>query len=191
MPPPRATLQPMFPPVKIVSGGLEIREYGPQDTDQVTGFLTAGDRTALPPGAPHDTGDVPDWLAQGVHRHRLGGGGVHLLILTEHTGQILGSIGLRDADWDAGTTELGYGIHTAHRGRGHATEAARAVGRWALTDGGMRRVQLRARVDNLASLRVAEKAGYHREGTLRHAEWDAGQAHDLAVFSLISTDLDT
>ena len=64
----------MFPPVKIVSGGLEIREYGPQDTDQVTDFLTTGDRSALPPGAPHDTGDVPDWLAQGVHRHRLSGG---------------------------------------------------------------------------------------------------------------------
>jgi RimJ/RimL family protein N-acetyltransferase len=52
----------------------------------------------------------------------------------------------------------------------------------------MRRVRLHARLDNEASLRVAEKAGYHREGTLRRAERDGADAYDLAVFSMSATD---
>ena len=111
--------------------------------------------------------------------------------MEQTTGKIVGSIGLRDADWEAGRTEIGYGMHTSQRGRGYATEAARAVGRWALTDGGMRRVQLRSRVDNVASLRVAEKAGYQREGTLRMAEQEGCEAHDLAVFSMIAPEATT
>jgi RimJ/RimL family protein N-acetyltransferase len=110
-------------------------------------------------------------------------------MVEEASGDIVGSIGLRDTDWEAGRTEIGYGVRADRWGQGHATVAARAVGRWALTERGMRRVQLCARVDNVASLRVAEKAGYQREGTLRLAIWEDGEAHDLAVFSMIATDL--
>jgi RimJ/RimL family protein N-acetyltransferase len=177
----------MFPPVKIISGGLEIREFGPQDAAPVAAFVAAGDRTALPPGSPGAVADVDGWLTDKVHQRRLDGEGVHLAIVERTTGKIVGSIGLRDTDWEAGRTEIGYGIHTSQRGRGYATEAARAVGRWALIDGGIRRVQLHSRVDNVASLRVAEKAGYQREGTLRIAEREGCEAHDLAVFSMIAT----
>jgi RimJ/RimL family protein N-acetyltransferase len=181
----------MFPSVKIVSGGLEIREFGPADGAQVSAFVAAGDRTALPPGAPETVADVEGWLSGTVHERRLGGGGVHLVIVTLHDGEIVGSTGLRDTDWEGGRCEIGYGVRADRRGRGYASDAAGAVGRWALTEGGMRRVQLHARVDNIASLRVAEKAGYHREGTLRLADWDDGEAHDLAVFSMIATDLES
>ncbi|SCF12243.1 Protein N-acetyltransferase, RimJ/RimL family [Micromonospora coriariae] len=174
----------MFPPVKIISGGLEIREFGPQDVASVAAFVAAGDRTALPPGFPEAVADVEGWLADTVHQRRLSGEGVHLVILERATGEIVGSTGLRDTDWEAGRTEIGYGIHSSQRGRGFATEAAGAVGRWALADGGMRRVQLHCRVDNMASLRVAEKAGYQRETTLRMAEQDGREAHELAVFAM-------
>ncbi|MFI5841217.1 GNAT family N-acetyltransferase [Catenuloplanes sp. NPDC051500] len=179
----------MFPPVKITSGGSEIREFGPQDAAQVTAFLAAGDRTALPPGGPATTADVDHWLADTVHRRRLDGDGVHLAIVDTVSGDIVGSTGLRDTDWAAGSSEIGYGVRTDRRGRGHATEAAGAVARWALTAGGLRRIVLHARADNAASLRVAAKAGFHREGTLRLADWDGETAHDLAAFSMIATDL--
>jgi RimJ/RimL family protein N-acetyltransferase len=179
----------MFPPVRIVSAELEIREFGSQDEDQVTAFLAAGDRTALPPVCPATADEVAGWLAETVHQHRLDGRGVHLVMVESHSGEIVGSIGLRDAD--AGSCEIGYGVRAGWRGRGYATEAARAVSRWALIEGGMRRVQLHARVDNVASLRAAERAGFQREGTLRKAEWEDGEAHDLAVFSMIVTDLES
>ncbi|MEU4471463.1 GNAT family N-acetyltransferase [Micromonospora sp. NPDC023888] len=180
----------MFAPVKIISGGLEIREFGPQDAAQVAAFVAADDRTALPPGAPQTVAEVDEWLT-GTVRRRLDGDGVLLALLDAASGEIVGSIGLRDIDWRAGRGEIGYGVRASRRGRGYAATAARVVGRWALTDGGMRRVQLRSRVDNIASLRVAEKAGYQREGTLRMADWDGEKTHDLAVFSMISTDVGT
>ncbi|MGX6604743.1 GNAT family N-acetyltransferase [Micromonosporaceae bacterium Da 78-11] len=181
----------MFPPVQIVSGGLEIREFGPQDAALVTAFVAADDRTALPPGFPSAVAEVVGWLADGVHRRRLSGDGAHLAIVERSTGRIVGSAGLRETDWAAGRTEIGYGIQVAERGRGHATEAARAVGRWALTEGGMRRVELHSRVDNPASVRVAEKAGYRLVSTERIAEQDGCAAHDLSLFAMITSDLRT
>ncbi|MEU4621851.1 GNAT family protein [Actinoplanes sp. NPDC023801] len=180
----------MFPPAKIVTGSLELREFGPQDETPIAAFLAAGDRTALPPVCPATAAELPGWLAETVHRHRLDGGGVHLVMLESSTGEIVGSIGLRDTDWEAGSCEIGYMVRADRRGRGYATEAARAVGCWALTEGGMRRVQLHARTGNVASLRAAEKAGFQHEGTLRMAEWEDEAAHDLAVLSMIVTDLE-
>jgi RimJ/RimL family protein N-acetyltransferase len=181
----------MFPPVQILSGGLEIREFESRDAVQVAALVATGDRTALPPGSPESAAGVEEWLAKTVHQRRLDGEGVHLVMIDRAAGEIVGSTGLRDVNWEAGSTEIGYGVRADRRGRGHATEAARAVGRWALTDGGLRRIQLQARLDNIASIRAAERAGYHREGTLRLAEWDGEAAHDLAVFSMIATDLET
>jgi RimJ/RimL family protein N-acetyltransferase len=52
----------------------------------------------------------------------------------------------------------------------------------------MQRIQLSAVTGNLASLRVAEKAGFRREGTLRRAQLEDDGLHDLAVFSLLDDD---
>jgi RimJ/RimL family protein N-acetyltransferase len=63
----------------------------------------------------------------------------------------------------------------------------RLISRWAIEDAGAERVQLRADVRNAASLRVAEKAGFTREGTLRSAAFDQRQDRriDYAVYSLL------
>ena len=51
-------------------------------------------------------------------------------------------------------------------------------------------MQLRADVLNAASLRVAEKAGFTREGTLRASGFNDRQSRrvDYAVFSLLPAD---
>ena len=64
-----------------------------------------------------------------------------------------------------------------------AVRALVAAGaRWALTEGGMQRIQLCAVTGNLPSLRVAEKAGFQREGILRRAQLEDDGLHDLVVF---------
>jgi RimJ/RimL family protein N-acetyltransferase len=61
---------------------------------------------------------------------------------------------------------------------------------WALRGAGAQRVQLRADVLNTPSLRVAEKAGFTREGTLRASGFNEreGRRVDYAVFSLVQDD---
>lgn len=167
---------------------LELREFGPEDAAAVKTVIEAGDRTSLPPGAPSRLSEVGGWLADGVHRHRREGGGVHLIMLERSSGDLVGSISLFRADWEARSSEVGYGVRPDRRGRGYASEAVAALARWALADGGMQRIQLCAVTGNLASLRVAEKAGFRREGTLRRAQLEDDGLHDLAVFSLLDDD---
>jgi RimJ/RimL family protein N-acetyltransferase len=179
-----------FPSPAIRSERLDLREYGPDDAGLVLGLLTdRAEPEALPPGAPSDPGDVTGWLADGVHRSRREGTGVHLMMLDRVAGRIVGSIGLFHADWEVRSVEIGYGVSGAERGKGYASEALGAVARWALTEGGIQRAWLTANTDNVASVRVAEKAGFRREGTLRRAGLEDDGLHDQAVFSLLDDEL--
>ncbi len=154
------------------------------------GLLASGrDGEALPPGAPSDPDEVAGWLADGVHRPRREGTGVHLMMLDRAAGRLVGSIGLFHADWEVRSAEIGYGVRGDERGNGYASEALGAVAGWALTDGGVQRAWLTANTDNVASIRVAEKAGFRREGTLRRAGLEDDGLHDLAVFSLLDDEL--
>ncbi len=110
------------------------------------------------------------------------------MMLERSSGELVGSISLFKTDWEARSSEVGYGVRLGLRGRGYATEAVSAVALWALAQGGMQRIALSAVTGNLPSLRVAEKAGFQREGTLRRAQLEEDGLHDLAVFSLLDDD---
>ena len=178
-----------FPSPVIRSARLELREYGAGDAGLVRGLLAAGAAEALPPGAPSDPADVAGWLADGVLRLRREGTGVHLMMLDRAADRIVGSIGLFHADWEVRSAEIGYGVRADERGKGYASEALAAVARWALTEGGIQRAWLTANTDNVASVRVAEKAGFLREGTLRRAGLEDDGLHDQALFSLLDDEV--
>ncbi|MBE1532720.1 GNAT family N-acetyltransferase [Actinomadura algeriensis] len=84
-------------------------------------------------------------------------------IVERETGLVIGSIGLF---WPAadGAVEFGYGVVPSRRGRGHATEAARAVVAFALAEPDVRTVRAGVEPSNAASVRVLEKAGLRRVG---------------------------
>ena len=58
-----------------------------------------------------------------------------------------------------------------------------------LRDQGVERLELRAATGNLASQRVAEKAGFTREGVLRNAGYVNDGRVDMVVYSLVRGDL--
>jgi RimJ/RimL family protein N-acetyltransferase len=179
-----------FPSPVIRSARLELREYGAGDAGLVLGLLSSGgEPEALPPGAPSDPAEVPAWLADGATRGRREGTSLHLMMFDTANDRIVGSIGLFHADWEVRSVEIGYGVRGDERGNGYATEALAAVARWALTGGGVQRAWLTANTDNVASVRVAEKAGFHREGTLRRTGLEDDGLHDQALFSLLDDDL--
>jgi RimJ/RimL family protein N-acetyltransferase len=178
-----------FPSPVIRSARLDLRAYGAGDAGLVRGLLADAELEALPPGAPSDADEVAGWLADGAHWAQRDGTGVHLMMLDRAAGQIVGSIGLFHVDWVVRSAEIGYGVRSDQRGQGYASEALGALARWALTEGGIQRAWLTANTDNVASIRVAEKAGFRREGTLRRAGLEDDGLHDLAVFSLLDDDL--
>jgi len=76
-------------------------------------------------------------------------------------------LGVMDLRLQEHRVEIGYALARDAWGQGFATEAARALVEWALTQPGIYRVWAVCDVDNRASARVLEKAGLLREGLLR------------------------
>jgi len=91
---------------------------------------------------------------------------------------------------DALRGSIGYWLLPEARGKGLATRAVRLLSRWALRDLALARVGLVAEPWNCQSQRVAERAGFQREGILRsYAEID-GRRVDYVSFSLLPGDLE-
>lgn len=178
----------MFDPrVRVVTERLVLRPFTPADADRVRAVVRSGARF-LPPGAPGHVAAVPQWLGHGVHELARSGQGVHLAMTDPEAG-IVGAISLFKTAWGAGTTEVGYGVHPLYRGRGFATEALRGLAEWVFGTTGLRRIDLTAALDNLPSLRVAQKAGFTWEGVLRAAVLEEdGRPHDLVIFGLLRGD---
>ncbi len=84
---------------------------------------------------------------------------------------------------------IGYWIAQDRQGQGIATRAVTLLCEWALTNGGLKRIEALMDPLNLASRRVAEKAGFSAEGQLRaYLELD-DRYTDALVYSLLDTDL--
>jgi len=69
-----------------------------------------------------------------------------------------------------GAAEIGYSVFAEHRGRGYATEAARAMMAWAHAAHGVRHFISGVAPDNAPSLRVIEKLGFAPTGQVVDGE---------------------
>ncbi|TVU45796.1 hypothetical protein EJB05_05298, partial [Eragrostis curvula] len=84
---------------------------------------------------------------------------------------------------------VGYRVAREHWGRGVATRAVTAAAdavfaAWPW----LRRLEAVADVENPASQRVLEKAGFVREGVLRQYIMLKGRPRDMVMFSIVDTD---
>ncbi len=107
-------------------------------------------------------------------------------------GPAVGAIGVRWLDGlDAGTAEVGYWMAPDARGRGLCSRALRLVSRWVLEEARAPRLQLRADEQNLASNKVAQNAGFTREGVLRSSRYNArlDRRVDFVMYSLLPNEL--
>ena len=84
-------------------------------------------------------------------------------------GEFVGSTGLHQIDWDARRFEIGYWVRTRFSGLGYVTEAVEAITGFAVERLHANRIELRCDARNARSSRVAERAGFTLEGTLRAA----------------------
>ncbi|MFN2536609.1 MAG: GNAT family N-acetyltransferase [Mycobacteriales bacterium] len=102
------------------------------------------------------------------------------------SGELLGAMGLKLHNRHHGFGEIGYWTAPWARGRGVASRGAALLAGWGLQALGLHRVELLAEVTNARSIRVAERAGFNREGLLRWARLDReGSPVDMVVFSRV------
>jgi RimJ/RimL family protein N-acetyltransferase len=93
-----------------------------------------------------------------------------------------------EIEWDGRQAEIGYVLSPAARGRGAATRTVRLLTDWAFEELGMERLALWIDVDNPASERVAERAGYVKEGVLRSFWFKEDVRADFGIWSRLRTD---
>ena len=117
------------------------------------------------------------------------GDSFNFAIFDAETDRLAGSMSMRAKRFSTG--HIGYWVAREARGRGIASEALRTLCRWAVETLEVQRLELLADVDNQGSQRVAEKAGFQREGILRSSlEYRDGTRGDSLMFSLLSHELD-
>ena len=97
------------------------------------------------------------WLKRNLDHQEEFGYGLFSVIHKE-TGELIGDCGLEQME-DLGAAELGYDFRSDFWNQGYATEAATAVRDYAFDVLGLPQLISLIRVGNLASKRVAEKAG--------------------------------
>jgi RimJ/RimL family protein N-acetyltransferase len=88
------------------------------------------------------------------------------LIVHERDRILIGETGFHGPPDGSGTVEVGYSIMPAYRGQGFASEARRALIDRAFDRPGIRRIVAECLDDNVASIKVLEKLGMRRTGSV-------------------------
>ena len=105
-------------------------------------------------------------------------------------GEATGGIGLEPgSDIERRTAEIGYWLGEAVWGRGIAIAAVRAVTGYGFEALDLTRVFAVPFASSSASIRVLEKCGYVREGTMRRSAIKEGAVIDQVLYALTDEDL--
>jgi len=192
-----APTHPWYEPAILTGRGVRLRPH--RDDDLAAIVEACNDETTR-----HWLVDIPVPYTESdarIHRESVladhaGGSAIYWAVADASDRMLaeIGLFGLRAGVSQAG--EIGYWTHPGARCRGVMTEAARLVARHALLpreDGGLglSRVQIRAATGNLASQRVALKAGFQPTGRDRQAErLRDGSMDDDLRYDLVAADLE-
>lgn len=145
---------------------LALRELCDGDTENVRRMLSDSAAQRFFAHVVERPGFPEEWIRRNRDRYRSDGFGLWA-IEDRETGAFLGDCGLTRQTLDDGESlvEVGYHLAASARGRGIATEAARACLSWGFGRLEVEWIGSMVHVDNEASRRVAERIHRHcREG---------------------------
>jgi RimJ/RimL family protein N-acetyltransferase len=108
-------------------------------------------------------------------------------VIVSAEGERLGRVGL-GLDGN-GAAQVGYWMDPASRLKGVATRALRELCRWGFAELGLGLIEWRAEVGNVASRRVAEKAGFTVEAVLRRRLVHRGARVDAWIGSMLPEEI--
>ncbi len=100
------------------------------------------------------------------------GGWVQLSVEQRESGRLVGDVGISRADGEPDVIKLGYTMAPEFQGRGYGTETVRALVAYAFENLGAGVVRAYTSVDNVPSIRVAEKVGMQLVERIEHRDGD-------------------
>ncbi len=81
---------------------------------------------------------------------------------------------------------IGYSLDKQHNGSGYATEAVSLAVRFVFNELNLHRIEAGVMLTNIGSIRVLEKAGFHKEGIAQKNVKINGKWEDHQVLAIIS-----
>ena len=171
--------------MRLAGERVALRPERPEDADVIAqGFVDDPALGALMGIEPHE--ENADWLRASFAETPPDGEErtSYWFVITpvgsdEPIGEI-GLVGISRPNRRAGVSVL---VLPASRRGGVAHEAIELLVRWAQTDLGLHRIELHTLPENVPMQRVAEAAGFTREGVLRDYSFERGRFVDNVVYS--------
>ena len=113
----------------------------------------------------------------------------HFVICLITDGRPIGTAGLHDVNKEDGNASFGISIgEKAEWSKGYGTEALQAICDFGFGQLRLERIELDVYVPNLRAQRSYAKAGFMKEGVLRHAHFADGQFHDIVRMSQLRSE---
>lgn len=178
-------------PVDLVIGaGLCLRQVRETHLDQVVAAFAEpmiALWNPLPPGRDGPRAAALDWIRKrgdwSTGTHASWG------VFPGSEDELLGAVAIHRINKEQANAEVGYWTVAQARGRGVASAAVLAAADFAFDTLGLYRLSLTHATGNVASCRVAEKAGFRLEGVLREAFlYGDGNRHDEHLHGRLRTD---
>lgn len=110
-------------------------------------------------------------------------------IVNPETKQLMGWCSLNRIDYPNMTADLSYWVRQKHSNNGVASSAVLLIAKFGFERLHFNRIEIIAATGNIASQKVAEKAGAKREGIMRSAIRQQGKTLDGVLYSLLPVDM--
>lgn len=155
----------MKPPEQIETKRLTLRKPRMDDAPAIfAGWVQDLEVTYFLTWRPHENIGQTESMLKNAIAAWDGDARFPYIITLKEGGDVIGMIDPRIEGHKAG---IGYVMNKTHQGKGYITESTRAIINWAFEQPSIYRVYATTDVENIASQRVMEKVGMHREGLLR------------------------
>jgi RimJ/RimL family protein N-acetyltransferase len=86
---------------------------------------------------------------------------------------------------------IGISLFPGHRRLGYGSAAQRTLAEYLFATTLFERVEAETDIENIAEQRALEKAGFTREGVLRHSQFRDGRWRDNLLYSVLRAELDS
>ncbi|MDU8976880.1 MAG: GNAT family N-acetyltransferase [Clostridium perfringens] len=117
--------------------------------------------------------------------------GIRWAIINKESKAFIGDIGLYNIDFYSNNTEIGYTIEKNFWRKGVASECIKAIENFAFETLDMNRIIAMIDSNNISSIKLSEKLGFHRDGILREHYYNKSKDEyiNICVYSLIKSDI--
>jgi RimJ/RimL family protein N-acetyltransferase len=127
---------------------------------------------------------------EGIQENGLiGEHGGTLIVEVVANGEPVGTVSWREVRYgptpESAAWNIGIDLIPEARGRGFGGEAQRLLADHLFATTPVNRIEAATDIENVAEQRALDKAGFHREGVLRGAQYRAVAWHDLVVYAVV------